>query len=216
MMISPNTYFELELKHKPKEEILKEIRQLKREINGLKSELEDFNYDPRTEIYPTRLTRIKTKREYLNVAIRAYEEAGGTYILTGAEQKSRDFDEMLESIKKLTFQIGGFFSGFENRIFTFDGNKVKLDVEQMLLRKMPEDMPTIYPLTKEEFVAGLRQLHIGEWKKEYEDPDTLDGISWEMEISLEGKSRPVKVVGINAYPYNFKELKDLLGVEYKG
>lgn len=99
MMIGPEGYYEVNLKGKTKQEILKKIRSLKREINQLKRSLEEHFLETE-EMFPTRLTRLKCYRNYLDRAIRAYEEAGGRYIPTKAEQKSRDFDASLDSLQK--------------------------------------------------------------------------------------------------------------------
>ena len=61
---------------------------------------------------------------YLNRAIQAYIEAGGKYTPTKAEQKSRDFNNALETLEKPIFTIGGFFNGYETRIYTVTGDKV--------------------------------------------------------------------------------------------
>ena len=36
--------------------------------------------------------------------------------------------------------------------------------------------------TKAEFVSGLKELHIGEWKRNYGDPHVTDGTQWELEL----------------------------------
>ena len=46
MMISPEGYYEVSLKDKSQEEILKEIRSLKREISQLKRYLEEHSLEP--------------------------------------------------------------------------------------------------------------------------------------------------------------------------
>ena len=74
-----------------------------------------------------------------------------------------------------------------------------------------------YPLTKEEFLDGIRELHIGEWRARY-DPSrfgyaVLDGTQWELEIYFSDGHMPVKIHGSNSYPYNFNKLKELLGID---
>ena len=36
---------------------------------------------------------------------------------------------------------------------------------------------------------------------------------WELEIYFSDGHKPVKIYGDNAYPYNFKELQELLGMK---
>lgn len=104
MMISPEGYYEMNLKGKSQQDILKEIRSLKREINQLKRYKEEHSLEPE-EMFLTRLTRLKCNREFLERAIQAYQEAGGQYIPTKAEQKSQDFDAALDFIQRLVLSI---------------------------------------------------------------------------------------------------------------
>ena len=74
-----------------------------------------------------------------------------------------------------------------------------------------------YPCTKEEFLDGLRELHIGEWRSKYDlrrfGCMVLDGTQWELEIYFSNGHKPVKIYGDNAYPYNFDRFQELLGIE---
>ena len=75
MMISPETYYEFELKGKTREEILREIRSLKREIKRLERLVADPSLSPESRMYPSPDTRLKMTREHLARAVIAYEEA---------------------------------------------------------------------------------------------------------------------------------------------
>lgn len=214
MMISPETYYEMELKGKSQQEILKKIRSLKREINKLKKLIEEYDPSPDAFIMPDGLTRIKCNRGYLKKAIQAYEDAGGRYIPTKQEQRSQDFNRILEDLHCLKFSIGGFFGGYETRTYTVRGDKVMLDVENTIIAK-PSNLPMYYPFTKTEFIDGLRNLHIGEWKRDYMNPYVLDGAQWNLEIQYNGNRKPVRFSGSNAYPYNFDDLTEFLGINEK-
>ncbi len=208
MMISPESFYELNLKGKNKDNIMRVIRSLKREINRLKRSIEE--YDPSyIEICPSRLTRIKCSRDYLEKAIMAYEEAGGEYKLTHQEQRSRDFDEALWSLEKLVFSIGGYLYGYETRTYSMVEDKVRLDIKETL----KENVSVPIECTKEKFIKGIAELHIGEWKRSYDNPGVCDGTQWELELTFDGKARPVQIHGSNAYPYNFEELQDFLNFE---
>lgn len=209
MMISPEAYYELELKEKSQQEILKEIRSLKREINKLKKLIEENDLSTDAYIMPSRLTRIKCDREYLEKAIQAYEEAGGKYLPTKKKQKSRDFNQALEKLHRFKFSIGGFFGGYETRTYTVSGDRVMLDVEHTIILKL-SNLPVYYPFTKAEFIEG--DLHIGEWKKDYMDPNVLDGTQWDLEIQYINDRKPVRISGSNAYPYNFNNLLEFLEI----
>ena len=53
-------------------------------------------------------------RDYLERARQAYAEAGGTYVLSKAEEKAADFDLNINFICKITFNIGSFEFGYRS------------------------------------------------------------------------------------------------------
>ena len=209
MMISPETYYEMNLKGKSQEEIMKKIRSLKIQIRQLKRSIENTDVMA-FEVFPSRLTRLKCDRDYLERAIQAYEEAGGAYVRSKAEQKDHDFNEALDSMSKLVFTIGGFFCGHETRTFTISDDQVLVDVEKTMISMDKEEYG---PYRKEEFISGIKALHIGEWKRTYNDLLVMDGTQWELDIYHNNGRRPTKISGSNAYPYNFDDLKEFLEVE---
>ena len=213
MMISPEGYYEVNLKGKTQAEILKEIRSLKGEINQLKRYMEEHSLEPE-ELFPTRLTRLKCNREYLDRAVQAYAETGGIYKLTKAEQKDQIFNESLQHIYRFVFDYGGYFGGYEKRTYTVAGEKVLFDIEHSLYLK-PSNLPIYEPFTKEKFIKGIAELHIGEWRKRYVNPMVLDGTQWSIDIEYEGDHKPVHIDGSNAFPYNFDDLLEFLGVNEK-
>ena len=209
MMISPETYYEMNLQGKSPKEIMKKIRSLKIQIGQLKRSIENAD-DIVCEVFPGRLTRLKCERDYLERAIQAYEEAGGEYVRSKAEQKDHDFNEALDSMSKLVFTIGGFFCGHETRTFTVSDGQVLVDVEKTMISMDKEEYG---PYRKEEFISGIKALHIGEWKRTYNDLLVMDGTQWELDIYYNNGRRPTKISGSNAYPYNFDDLKEFLEVE---
>jgi hypothetical protein len=210
MMIHPEGYYEMFLKGKTQQEVQKEIRSIKSHINSLKKEIEDPQGNEMLML-PTPLTRLKMNREYLARAIQAYEEAGGVYVPTKAEQKSAEFDQALDSLSKLVFSIGGYFNGYETRTFTVREDKIMLEIESSFHKTVPGRNE--YSYTKEEFIAALRNIHIGEWKRNYQPSEIImDGTQWELKIDFSNGHKPLRIYGSNAYPYNFRDLTDLLGI----
>ena len=209
MMISPETYYEMNLKGKSQEEIMKKIRSLKIKIGQLKRSIENTD-DMVLEVFPSKQTRLKCDWDYLERAIQAYEEAGGEYVRSKAEQKDHDFNEALDSMSQLMFTIGGFFCGQETRTFTVSDDQVFVDVEKTMISMDKEEYG---PYRKEEFISGIKALHIGEWKRTYNDLLVMDGTQWELDIYYNNGRRPTKISGSNAYPYNFDDLKEFLEVE---
>ena len=209
MMISPETYYEMNLQGKSPKEIMEKIRSLKMQIGQLKRSIEKTD-DMVLEVFPGRQTRLKCYREYLERAIQAYEEAGGEYVRSKAEQKDHDFNDALDSMSQLMFTIGGFFCGHETRTFTVSDGQVLVDVEKTMISMDKEEYG---PYRKEEFISGIKALHIGEWKRTYNDLLVMDGTQWELDIYYNNGRRPTKISGSNAYPYNFDDLKEFLEVE---
>ena len=215
MMISPEGYYEYHLKDKNADQIMTIIRGLKREINRLRQVLEDPEYPYRPDhIDPDESVQLWCNRLYLERAKLALVEAGGTYIPTKAEEKALAFEKDLELIQSLTFSIGGFFSGHKIRTYTINGEAVNLLIDHSLSFAPPEaDSETECLLTKADLVAGLRELHLNEWRKEYYNPCVLDGTQWELEIRFSDSRRPLKIYGSNAYPYNFDIFLQLLNIQ---
>ena len=111
-------------------------------------------------------------------------------------------------------EIGGFLCGYEKHTYTISGEKVLNDLEYSLYLKR-SNRPAYAPFAKAEFLQGISGLHIGEWKKEYEDLEVLDGTQWSIEIEYEDDRKPVYIRGSNAYPNNFHELTEFLGIDFE-
>ena len=65
-------------------------------------------------------------------------------------------------------------------------------------------------MTKSQFLAKLRSLHIEEWDKEYMAMGVLDGEQWDLEIHFSDDRRPLIISGSNAYPPHFRSLRRLM------
>lgn len=217
-MISPEGYYEEYLKGKTAPQIMTVIRGLKNEIGHLKNTMEHPNYGEQPIMHPSESTRLWCARSYLERAKEALAAAGGTYTPSQAELKAADFDENIPAISKLVFSIGGFFGGYETRTFTLDDEHLHLDIEHSLIEKPTNFyIEPDYPCCKEEFLDGLRELYIGEWRSKYDlrmfGCMVLDGTQWELEFYFSNGHKPVKIYGDNAYPYNFDRFQELLGIE---
>lgn len=205
MMISPETYYEYELKGKNADEIMKAIRSLKKRIAKLKRILENPTYC--STVDPSEDVQLHWTKKYLEKAFMALSECGGTYTPTKAELKAKDFDDNIESIKCIEFIIGSFDSYRPKRMYHFTEDRVRCE----------EDYDGFsFEIERKDFVEKLRNINIGEWDKEYSTEKynilILDGIQWELAISYANSHKPTKISGDNAYPYNFKDLLWLLGI----
>lgn len=213
-MISPESYYDEFLKAKNAKQILTAIRGLKQEMGRLRNTMEQPDYDSIDTICPSASTRLWCTRLYLDRAKQALIAAGGLYSPSKAEQKAELFDASIPAIRKVVFRVGGFFDGYETRTITLDEEHLHCDVEHSLIQK-PSNLSDglDYPCDKEEFLDGLRNLHIGEWRTDYMNPNILDGTQWELEIVFSDGHKPFKTGGSNAYPYNFGELQELFGID---
>lgn len=219
MMICPETFYEMDLKGKSKEEIMGVICDLKQEIENLKDVVENPNYKHREwAVQPSEKVQISCNRDYLERAIQAYEEAGGEYTPSDAEQKSMDFDANVPYIEKVVFSIGGFFGGYKTKTYSIDDDKIHVEVEYSA-NYNPLALYNCDPteISKEAFFNSLKDLHIGEWREEYDTSRfgvyIMDGTSWDLEIHFSNGHTPVEIHGSNAYPYNFAHLLDLFEME---
>lgn len=218
MMISPESYYEENLKGKTKEQIMTAIRGLKQEIGHLKNIMEGPEYSIKEIIHPSEETRLHWTREYLERARQAYAEAGGTYILSKSEHKAADFDANIEAICKITFSIGGFFGGYRSYVVELtEGLKAytKLWEDEEPLSLWDDDNEE--PFTKETFMEALKGLYIGEWRRRYSTErfgyTICDGTQWELEFEYKNGHKPARFNGDNSYPYNFDKFQMLFGID---
>ena len=218
MMISPESYYEMNLKGKTAEQIMSIIRGLKQEFGRLKNAMEHPDYGSEPVMRPSESTRLLCTRDYLNRAKLALAEAGVVYKPSQAELKAQEFENNFPFISKIIFSIGGFFGGYESRTVTINGDEICINVEHSLI-PIPSNLGEfeIEPLDKEEFMDELSRLYIGEWRCSYR-PERFgysycDGTQWELEIQFSNGAKPFKCYGDNSYPYNFDKFQELLGID---
>ena len=157
MMISPETFYEMKLKGKTAGQIRSTIRGLKNEIGRLKNLVEHPAY--KCTMHPSERVRIFCNQQYLERAIQALEDVGGTYVPTALERKVIDFDNNIPYISKVEFMIGGYFNGYETKTYTINGDEFDIEYNHSLGEKSPNiDNDTI---DKECFFEALKDLRIG-------------------------------------------------------
>lgn len=211
MMICPELYYEMNLKGKDEKQLLSAICGLKNEIGHLKNVMEHPDYGKQVIMHPSEGVRISCNREYLARAIQALEEIGAEYQLSKAELRAKEFQDNLEYLSKITFEIGGFFDGITKYVVEFQGNKagfISSKFDCILGEKT---------MDKEEIICLLSRLYIGEWKRYY-DPKrfgycVMDGTQWNVSFEYCNGHKTVKFAGSNDYPYNFSEFIDILGLD---
>ena len=218
MMISPESYFEMNLKGKTEKEIRSAIRGLKDEIGRLKNIMENPDYGSEPLVHPAEDVRIWCNRMYLERAKQALEEVGASYTPSQAEIKAQLFQDNIDCISRVRFEYGGYFGGYEFYTITVDEDHIHFDLEHSLYEK-PTNLPdtTDFPMPKADFLDAIRDLYIGEWRRSY-NPErfgyvVLDGTQWSLEIEYSNGTKPAKYYGSNSFPYNFDKLKELFGID---
>lgn len=211
MMISPEGYYESELKGKDEQQIQSAIRRLKREIGHLKNVIEHPDYGLQPVCCPFEKVKISCNREYLERAKQALSEVGGTYKPSQAEFKVLDFQENIECISKITFSIGTYFYGSTEYVLEIDEDNVQFTSSKF------GDILEEKQLDKDELISSLERLYIGEWRKSY-DPmrfgyAVLDVTQWEVSIEYNNGRKTNEYYGSNSYPYNFIEFIDLFELD---
>ena len=213
MMISPETFYEENLKGKSAEKILSVIRGLKQTIGCLKDIMEHPDYVK--TMCPSEDVQISCNREYLRRAKQALAEVGGKYTPSHAELKAEKFNANLPYVCRVEFEIHGYLSGCEERTYVIEDGKV-ITKAYMHIPTIPSE-EQFCDLDKDTLINGLADLHIGEWRREYDpmrfDIAIDDGFTWYLNIYFSNGARPVKIDGCNNYPYNFAELLELFQIE---
>ncbi len=214
MMMAPGSFVEMELRGKSREEAEKVIRDLCKEKNRLKKILEGKPESEEMRICPSPDVRISVYRDYLAAAREYFEEQGWEYKLSKEEAADKEFNERLKDVQSIEINYGGYLCGGEMRKITFDGDKIL--VERNLMMKVPDPDEL-----KREFFEGMDRnnlleeitdIHIGEWKKDYDDPCVLDGIQWSVVFKYsDGKKRVFE--GSNSYPPGFYAFLDIMQID---
>lgn len=214
MMISPEIYYEQHLKDKTAAEKLSTIRGLKNEIGRLKNIVEHPEYV--CTIHPSEKVRISCNREYLERAKQALADMGVEYEPSKSELKAAEFNENIQYITSVTLSIGGYFYGNDEYKVMLMDNEALFYFGHSDIPSQPDEITVMdIDITKEEFFEDLRKLRIGEWRKNYNTRrfgyGVCDGTQWSLEINYSNGIKTVKIYGDNAYPYNFDDLKALMG-----
>ncbi len=220
MMMSPEAYYDMYLSGKTKEQILSAIRSLKRENSSLKRTMEHPEYE--CTMHPSESVRLYCNRLYLEKAKEALSEAGGVYVPTKNELRSKEIESNIHAIKRIKFIICGLFDGCERHIIEFDDKHFHKCVSKNFTPGEAEGVESessalITPddsMTKEAFLEEIKELHIGEWKSYYGSHaygcKVLDLTLWELQIEFSNGYNSLRISGQGAYPYNFDKLKALI------
>lgn len=214
MMIGPTSFVNMILSGKSYEAAKREVRNLWREINRLKKVIEEHPDSDEMMICPMPGVKISTYRDYLDAAKEYFELQGWEYELSKEEIADKEFNERLKDVQSIEIDYGGYFGRSETRTITFDGNKINTDRDILgSVQSLRELNRKFYKgITKDMLLELLAELHIGEWKKVYEDHCVEDGTQWTVTFRYtDGKKK--KYAGSNRFPYNFYGFLDVMQIE---
>ena len=216
MMIAPATYVEMELAGKNREQAIKEVKSLWKEIRRLKKIIEEESDSEEMMICPMPDVRVSVYRDYIEAAREYFKDKGWEYESEREEIADKALNDRLQDIQSIVIEYGGYFGGTEKRTITFEGEKILVEKEYILripsLEELQEDpAEEFHDMEKAEFLEEFADLHLGEWEKEYEDLNVLDGTQWSVVIKF-SSGKAFKSYGSNRFPYNFSGFLDLVRI----
>ena len=109
---------------------------------------------------------------------------------------------------EFSFEIGGFFSSDNYKIFNQDQFIIIQNMEAPGLVTDTNKIE-ISDLEWQTFWNKIDLLGVWNWEKDYIDQGVLDGVQWELMIDKKGKQRR-RIYGSNKYPKNFEALTNLI------
>lgn len=144
------------------------------------------------------------------------QDKGWEYEPEREEIADKALNDRLQDIQSIVIEYGGYFGGTEKRTITFEGEKILVEKEYTLRILSPEELQQnpaeeFHDMEKAEFLEEFADLHLGEWEKEYENLNVLDGTQWSVVIKF-SSGKAFKSNGSNRFPYNFNGFLDLVGI----
>lgn len=216
MMIAPATYVEMELAGKSREQAIEEVKSLWKEIRRLKKIIEEEPDSEEMMICPMPDVRVSVYRDYIEAAREYFKDKGWEYEPEREEIADKALNDRLQDIQSIVIEYGGYFGGTEKRTITFEGEKILVEKEYTLRILSPEELQQnpaeeFHDMEKAEFLEEFADLHLGEWEKEYENLNVLDGTQWSVVIKF-SSGKAFKSYGSNRFPYNFSGFLDLVRI----
>ena len=216
MMIAPATYVEMELAGKSREQAIEEVKSLWKEIRRLKKIIEEEPDSEEMMICPMPDVRVSVYRDYIEAAREYFKDKGWEYEPEREEIADKALNDRLQDIQSIVIEYGGYFGGTEKRTITFEGEKIMVEKEYTLRILSPEELQQnpaeeFHDMEKAEFLEEFADLHLGEWEKEYENLNVLDGTQWSVVIKF-SSGKAFKSYGSNRFPYNFSGFLDLVRI----
>lgn len=209
MMMSPDFYYESEVQGKAANVIWGEIHSLQRDKARFKRIVERPGWE--LTRLPDEKTMLGFTREYLQMAVKALEEAGECYHPTEEEISDAAFNDDMPLITEMTLVTNRYGNGYAERKILINGDSIFL-----LVRLSPEAeyAESTYSVSRNRLFEELQRIHIGEWKPEYKDLSGKVNLTWSLEISYDDSLPGKKFSGCGAAPFSFDELCYLMTDPY--
>ena len=137
--------------------------------------------------------------------------------MNGREKKTigdKDFDNRLDHLIGMTILYGGFLGGTEERHISFDGEEIVVKRHEYngFYPELTDDGELYKDQSRTSLIEGLKELHIGRWKKRYYNPDILDGTQWEVTFFFSDVTK-AESSGSNSFPKTFRRFLKLMEME---
>ena len=220
MMLSPESFMEHCINGKTYEEAVAVLDEMRSESERLEKLLKENPFSDEVMVRPSPDTVISFYKIYFRYVKKYFEEKGWDYSFPETVIADERFNKRLDDLTSVSLAIGPCFRCQELNMVIFDGEKLISTFPDR--RSGDEDgpagnddsSPDRGKVDRGEFIAKLKDLHIGEWDEEYHDLLVLDGTEWEAEFKF-GDGRKKVFMGSNSYPVNFEDFMELMGVEYE-
>ena len=221
-MLTGTQYKDESLEGKNTVEIVSIMNDIRDQIEKLKDTME--NPDNKGNVLDTERNQIESLREYLHKAQEALLELGEEYTPSKLEQQDMAFNENLYALSKVVLSQHCFMGSSYDCEIKLQDNSLKTEISTFpLLVDEERNRPKFEPFSehsydKERFLREMKELHIGEWREEYDverfDVIIMDGVQWDLEFVFSNGFGPITIKGNNSYPYNFNEFEKLFGIDF--
>ena len=221
-MLTVDQYYQKYLKGKEGLEVVSNIHELRDEIEKLKETIENPNNN--RNILDNEINLLQVLREYHCKAEETLLNLGENYTPSKLEQQDMDFNENLYALAKVTLSQHCFLGTSYGCEIELQDNCFKIEVSTFpLLVDEKSNRPKLEPYSehlynKDRFLSEMKELHIGEWREEYDIERfgciVMDGVQWDLEFVFSNGFGPITINGNNSYPYNFNEFEKLFEIDF--
>lgn len=205
-------HFEYILDDRSSSSIIRGIRRLKIEKNRLKKDIERPRNGPWDDPIFDEKERIQAVNALIEKGKEQLEKWGEPYKPTVQETAAMTFQNNIEHISKIYFSLGDDERQKQISISLSDILTVAVESEPCILLPLRLENPK---LTKDDFLAVIRSLHMGEWHRNYDIEKSYDedfevyGVWWKIKIEYNNGQRATTFKGTDLYPYNISEFTKL-------